>query len=196
MAKDNKEEPVAEATVAHDPYTGEVVARGNMPVVPMKEEGRYDDDTLRSITSFKDLEQRGEVLVDAESVLGTGWERVDDDVAAKASLCDVSLAIVEWQFSVGEYYDEKGELGKFVTMFILTEDGKRFIITDGSTGIARELWNFSYSPAGDQLRPLRNLYLKKGFRESPYFIDARTKKPVPRGFQGPKEPASTFYLNV
>jgi hypothetical protein len=177
---------------------------------------RPDDDELRGIESFEDavaaLQATGVDIVSAEELLGTGFRRVLSDEAAKAELCERPFLLYHWFFSPGSYIKADGGYGQFVTMFIITEprttgeEPLRLIVTDGSTGIAEELWNFTKKYSRN-----RGLYLKDGFRASTYEIGSvdptdssvpmpadkgGVKRPVRKGFPAPTEPATTFYLNV
>lgn len=179
----------------------EVVRQDGSAVAEVLPEfARPDNDTLRSIVTVEDMQEflasRGMEFVDGSAELGTGWVRVDDDEAAKRDLVEKPLALFWWTIQPGDFHradPNTGELVRtnFVSMFVRTEDGQRLIITDGSTGIARELEAYT-----KRTGRTGGLVLERGFRESPYRIDAATKRPVPRDYEGPTEPASTFYLAV
>lgn len=160
---------------------------------------RPDEDELRSLESAADAiahlrEQFGEEgVIDAADILGTGFERVEDDEAVKRSLCEIPFVLYYWAFSMGEYVNAEGQRTDFVTMFILTDDGRRLIVTDGSTGVARELAKIT-----DKTGRQHGLILRRGLRKSDYriaMVDG-VKKAVPRNYEGDTEPATTFYLNV
>lgn len=166
----------------------------------LPEFARPDNDTLRELQTLDDvkafLESQGMEFVDAAKALGTGWIRPADDEVAKRDLCGVPLGIALWTVQPGDFFrpdPRTGELvrSNFVSMFIITATGQRYIINDGSTGVARELEAYTRRTG-----KTGGLWLDQGFRESPYGIDPATKRPVPRGYDGPTEPASTFYLAV
>jgi hypothetical protein len=173
---------------------------GSAVAEALPEFARPDNDTLRSIVTVEDMQaflaSRGMEFVDGSAELGTGWVRADDDEAAKRELVDKPLAIFWWTIQPGDFHRVDPNTGEavrtnFVSMFVRTEAGERLIITDGSTGIARELEAYT-----KRTGRTGGLVLPRGFRESPYRIDATTKRPVPRDYDGPTEPASTFYLAV
>ena len=68
---------------------------------------------------------------------------------------------------------------------------KRYVINDGSTGIRAQLQEFT-KRTGQQA----NMVVRNGLRKSEYRIDKETKKPVSRGYEGPTEPAVTYYLDT
>jgi len=187
--------------VAKQDASTEVVRQDGSAVAEVLPEfARPDNDTLRAIVTVEDMAEflasRGMEFVDGAAELGTGWVRVDDDEGAKRDLVDKPLAIFWWTIQPGDFHRVDPKTGEavrtnFVSMFVRTEDGQRLIITDGSTGIARELEGYT-----KRTGRTGGLALERGFRESPYRIDAITKVPVPRDYEGPTEPASTFYLAV
>lgn len=163
-----------------------------------------NDETLRDLETTEDvlsfLASKGIEVIDAVKELGTGWVVPTDGEATKAALCGKELIIAWWTIQPGDYFrtvlnQKTGELeeerANFVTMFVITPDGQRYILNDGSTGIARQLEQFTQ-------RTGRNAGLgcKQGFRVSEYRIDAKTKEPVGRDFAGNTEPAFTYYLAV
>jgi hypothetical protein len=102
---------------------------------------------LREVTSFDDAlnlirETYGEAALDtAAGALGDGFALTQN----KDRFCGVPLLFVHWTISDGDYPilgdDGKptGEVGKFVAARIVTKDGGKYIITDGGTGIGRQL---------------------------------------------------------
>jgi len=162
---------------------------------------RPDDEDMRGIQTAADARadlfaRFGESgLVWADEVLGTGWERVKDDKTAKAQLVEKPFIIYYWAFSPGDFRDPlTGKLRDFVTMWIVTEDDRRYIITDGSTGVCEDLDKYT-KRTGRQ----HGLGVRRGFRRSDYklgVMDDVKGKVVPRDYEGPTEPATTFYIDV
>jgi len=152
-----------------------------IPAVP-----RPDDEMLRSITSIDDafaaLAELGTDVVDIADVIGSGFSLLDDK--DKGRLVGVPMLLIAWAFSPGLY-------GQFVTTFVITATGEKYIVNDGSTGICKQLAEFT-GVSGRQ----NGLRVMKGLRRSDYLIDKATKEPVGRDFAGETEPASTFYLDT
>lgn len=71
----------------------------------------------------------GEVIDSAD--LGDGFSLVDD----KMVLVKVPFIILAANFSEGDYKREDGTTGTFVSCRIVTEDGRKLVMNDGSTGI-------------------------------------------------------------
>lgn len=157
------------------------------------------DETLRELETTDDvlrfLQSQNIEVIDAVKELGTGWVVPTDDDVVKRDLCGKELIVAWWTIQPGDYFrtlpDGTQERANFVTMFVITPDNQRYILNDGSTGLARQLEDFTK-------RTGRNAGLgcKQGFRVSEYRIDAATQQPVGRDFTGPTEPARTYYLAV
>ena len=162
------------------------------PAVP-----RFDDDVLRNVQTVDDALEllraqfgdQATVTIDDE--LGTGFALADDKM--KDSLVGVPMLLLYWAFNQGDYRDADGNAQDFVTVALVTEDGRKIIVNDGSTGICAQLWELT-----DRSGRQNGLIVKRGLRKSEYrigVIDGR-KGPVPKSFEGPTEPASTFYLDT
>lgn len=196
MAKDQS--PPVTST---DVQTLDPAAQAAMTVFKAAALHRPDDEDMRQLVTKEDVvaDLRAKFgddgLAYADELLGTGWERVKDDEVAKAQLCEKPCVIYYWAFSPGDFRDpETGALRDFVTMWIVTEDDRRYIVTDGSTGICADLAKLT-NRTGRQ----HGLGLRRGFRRSDYKIgvmDEWKGKVVPRDYEGPTEPATTFYIDA
>jgi hypothetical protein len=155
---------------------------------------RLDDDTLRGIGSFDDalrvMQESGEDVVLADAELGNGFSIADD--AVKDRLIKVPLAVLSWTFNKGDYGNPEDGSDEFVSALVVTQAGEKFIINDGSTGIRRQLREYTDRTGGRQ----SNMVVRNGLRKSEYRIHKETHIPVARGYDGPTEPASTYYLDT
>lgn len=136
----------------------------------------FEIEDLRAITSFQDaqrlLEANQVELLDASTEIGDGFTLLDN----KDVLVDIPFIALTWVFSDGDYpvIDEKGVpqvdpetgepiMGKFCTMRVVTGDGKKFIVNDGGTGIAKQLLGFEQRTGRSV-----GLLVQKGLRKSSY----------------------------
>lgn len=118
------------------------------------------DEMLQNITSFDDAmavinDVFGGEVVEADKELGTGFAVLEE----KDRLIKVPFVAIKID------RHEKGDHGPFVSLHIVTSDGRKYIINDGSTGIfaqVEELW--SRKP---QLRTMP-LLVRRGLRRSDY----------------------------
>lgn len=141
---------------------------------PGKNANKYDLTELRGIQSFDDAvalvkEKMGaEAVAEGADVLGNGFTVLP--TSQKGKLVDTRFVILWVDFN-------QGDQGPFVSFGVVTEDGRKFIVNDGSTGIYKQLddwYGRSEYPGG---------LLVNGLRESRYI------HPIHGA-------ASTFYLNV
>jgi hypothetical protein len=119
----------------------------------------------------KQLYDAGDIV--SASEYGTGFEVLDKD--AKGQLVGVPFIILDWVIN------NEGDFGEFVSLRIVTQDNRKLIVNDGSTGIAKQIREIA--EAGE----LRALYVKKGLRRSDYEYTEKN---------GAKKPATTFYLDT
>jgi hypothetical protein len=170
---------------SHIPREDSIVAAETQEVATVT--GRPDDEVLRQINSVQDafdvLNRNGIDVVDISDELGTGFQLIEDD-EGKGTLVKTPFVIVYWGFSLGDY-------GEFVTAFIMTEDGRKLILTDGSTGIYSQLSEYT-EKKGRQA----GMNVRRGLRRSDYRISRESREPVGRDFQGETDPATTFYLDT
>lgn len=98
------------------------------------------------------------------------WDVVED----KSHLVGVPFVGLRWRFN-------KGDAGEFVSMEVVTEDGRRLIVNDGSTGIYQQLLRLT-----TETGRTAGIACKKGLRRSDYtYTDEK----------GTERPATTFYLS-
>lgn len=145
-------------------------------VVPMIPEYRNSD--LQSIGSFDDAlalirEQFGdEGVVAADQVIGNGFAILDN----KDHLVGVPFAMVKWHFYEGRYAN------KVVAVLLVTSDGRKFLMNDGSTGICKQLEEYS-----DDTGRFGGMVARKGLVRSDYEITDD---------KGDETSASTYYIDL
>lgn len=153
-------------------------ATGNVPAV------RHTISTaqLAEVTSFDDalalIESTygADALVLASDVLGDGFTLCEN----KDQLIGVPCAFVSWADSVGDF-------GPYVVARVVTQDGRKLVIVDGSTGIYSQLVAFT-----ERFGRSGGLVSKNGLRRSDYEyddVDKQTGETV-------KRPASTYYVDT
>jgi len=111
---------------------------------------------------------------------GTGFEVCED----KRQLVRVPFIVLDWRFSEGDH-------GRFVSMTVVTRDGRKLIINDGSTGIRQQMEKITEDRLkrfeGDLTKAHAGLAVPKGLRVSEYvYVDRET---------GKAKDATTYYLN-
>ena len=99
-------------------------------------------------------------VLDAGDLLGDEF----GDVVKKEQLVGVPFLVVDVKFH------NDGEFGPFAAILCLGNDGKRFVFTDGSTGVYRQL--VELAERFDD-RPLAGIACRKGLRASEYEKDGR-----------------------
>lgn len=133
-----------------------------------------DEEALSSIASFDDaialLKSAGVELHDS-SEFGDGFEVVD-----KANLVDVPFVILGMKFAEGEFGGDG-----FVVIHLVTEDGRKCIITDGSTGVCKQARKYAE----------KGLVAGVVFRNGLIRSDYKWTDPS----DGREKPATTFYLS-
>lgn len=156
---------------------------------------RFDGDTLRNIASFDDvfkLAEESGIPIESIENFGDGFELLKD----KNRLVGQPLVILQWAFSAGDFTD------KMSVSFIVTEDGRKFIITDGSTGIRDQLRSVTNERVASGKTPVEAqtmLLCRKGLSVSEYKTDKATGSIVPKS-EYTNYPAdqlisgATFYL--
>ena len=103
----------------------------------------WSDAQLREITSFSDAlaaaQEEGEEIALASQEIGSGFVVLDD----KDFLLKVPFLMLEWRFNAGKYENDMGEKTDFVSITLVTKNNDKYILNDGSTGIARQLREYS-----------------------------------------------------
>lgn len=106
------------------------------------------------------------------------FELIED----KKTLIDVPFIILSYKFHPGDYG------GEFVSVSAITDQNKKIVFNDGSTGIRAQLQ--ALSDKGIQT----GIICMHGLRVSEYYYNADTKEVSNDKAEG-FAPASTFYLD-
>lgn len=131
----------------------------------------YDDDALRNVRSFDDavalLASSGVTPVDVTDY-GTGFDVID-----KQRLVDNPFVILEYKFAKGDFGEE------FAIAYVVTESGEKGILTDGGTGVCKQLQSLAAQNVWN------GIVCRKGLDRSDYeHVDEN----------GKRTPATTYYL--
>lgn len=144
-----------------------------------------NEDSIQALDSFAAaLDLFGGQAVNIADVAGDGFTRLE----TKATLLNIPLLVIDWEEVIGT---ETQKL--FATIRVITTDGRKYRIADGSTGMMRQLQEIR-----DNKGVTRGILVKGGLVESKYFIDDDTREIIPADkvatWTGAKSPASTFYF--
>lgn len=149
-------------------------AKGSEVAVPGK---NISTDELAALTNFSDALSLVTQKV-GESNLGVAAQEIGDGfklLENKDQLIGVAFIAVTWDFHQGDH-------GEFVSVKLMTKDGQKFIVNDGSSGIRDQLIGYT-NKKGTQ----GGLLCEKGLRRSQYEYEAE---------DGTKKPATTYYLDT
>ena len=167
-------------------------------IVPevMATPSEFTRDELSNISSFDEAMRLAHMVygtvVTADEEIGDGFKVATED--DKRRLCGVPLMFLEWSIRDGDF-------GAYVSVRAIaqTETGiTKWILNDGSTGIAEDLTSFQKKTGRTG-----GLFVRNGLRVSDYWIDAETGTPlskkeygeyIARGERTAK--AATFYLDT
>lgn len=132
-----------------------------------------NDESLGDVKTFDDalalLADSGMVQSDAADLIGDGFESLDN----KDLLINVPFVILDYKFS------DNGNYGEFVIIRLMTQDNRKYRLTDGSTGILADIQKLA------RRNVVGNVLCRKGLTVSEYeYIDANNKK----------TPAKTYYI--
>lgn len=149
-------------------------------IMPIKQPRLFTDETLAAIDSFDAVlalvQSQGLATANA-SDLGNGFVLLANK--DKPKLVGVSFVILDWRFNDGDH-------GEFVSMMVLTKDGKKYIVNDGSSGIYENMKTLTR-----KLNDGRAVtYVPKGLTQSDYFFDETQPDGTVK-----RKPATTFYLS-
>lgn len=145
---------------------------------------KYSDDELLSVQSFEDayalaVQYYGEEnLVSADETIGNGFRLLAD----KDTLIDVPFIALGWRFNPGDF-------GEFVTMMVVAEDGRKFIVNDGSTGVCQQLATYTNATGRHG-----GMLVKRGLTRSDYEYEDNSV--LDADGNPTKRPAHTYYLNT
>jgi hypothetical protein len=154
-----------------------------------------NEDVLRDITSFDQAyalaaESYGGV-VDASELLGTGFEVLNSE--DKSRLLNVPLIVLDSRI-------HDGEQGEFCSLVVVTEQGARYIVNDGSKGIYLQVLRLR-----EKTEKEGGWLVRHGLRQSEYATckncgQPRQAKEAECGVCGDEDTARgtgrTFYLDV
>lgn len=143
----------------------------------------FSAETLSGLRSFEDalaLAQETFGTVDvADEAIGDGFALLDKD--EKAKLVGIPLVFLEWTFNASDKY----EGSVFVSARVVANVGNgvmaKYIINDGSTGLAKQLEEYT-----NKTGRRGGLAVRKGLRRSDYV----------KVINGKKTEATTFYLDT
>jgi hypothetical protein len=137
----------------------------------------FSPEDLTNIQSFEDaltLVQReigAELIVSADQAIGDGFKLLEN----KDVLQGVEMLLVSWDFHLGDF-------GEFVSVKLVTRNGDKYILNDGSSGIRDQLMGFTAKK-----NQKGGLFCKKGLRRSDYTYQDE---------KGQETPATTYYLDT
>lgn len=142
----------------------------------------FDTADLRSLSSFDDamrlFQDAGIPVADAAEAIGDGFEMLED----KDILVKQPFIMIQWAFTPGDFGEE------YLIARVMTADGKKFVVTDGSTGLCRQVREFEQEYGAQ-----RGLVCKRGLRKSEYFL---AEDGTPSLTDTGNGKGSTYYLNV
>lgn len=114
-------------------------------------------ESLRDITDFdaaiRALTDAGVELRHVSDEMGDGFALVDD----KEPLVGVPFVVLSSNLSDGDY-------GRMVTLRIITKDGRKLIMNDGSTGLCAQAQEYEQRTGGT----LAGLVVERGLRGSQF----------------------------
>ncbi|HWV44407.1 MAG TPA: hypothetical protein VN039_00025 [Nitrospira sp.] len=142
-------------------------------VVPTVPQVILSEDDLGAVQSFADamqLMQDARVDVVSTDDLGDGFVVLPTD--GKASLVGVPFIILNMRFHTGD-------MGEFVILHVVTEDGRKLIVNDGSTGIRDQCKGYARN------NRTQGILCKRGLTRSDYTYEDDKGKSIP---------ATTYYL--
>lgn len=160
--------------------SSEVAARPDTEIEAVKRQ--LSSEQLAAINSYDDIftEDFGQ-YVDA-SDLGDGFAMGD-----KAQLVGREFAIIDWEYGKNNDYGDSFVIVRLVTR----EPFQKLIITDGGTGIKRQL-ELIYQMSKGKIKKVK---CKGGLRASEYWVDDVTGQPVGDDYAGKKKKAVTYYID-
>lgn len=138
----------------------------------------FTTDQLAEVKSFDDMMQ----LLSDTGIETTEITDFGDGFAvaeSKRSLVNVPFVIMDYKFSA------KGDFGEFAILRLMTKDGRKLILTDGSTGICEQTRDLARRGV------IGGILCPKGLTVSEYDYKGFDSKGNPT-----VTPAETFYLGM
>lgn len=139
------------------------------------------NEVAKSFNSFSDVAEYfgADNIDDAAQELGDGYALENN----KDKLIGVTMVLVDWNFLPGDFkvpdnVDPWPGQGMYSTIRLITQDGRKFRISDGSTGIHRQLWEYS-----QERERQTGLLVRRGLKKSTYSNEHSSE-------------AYTYYLDV
>lgn len=143
----------------------------------------FSEEQYTGIQNFQDamrlLSESGITVVNAADELGDGFTLLKDE--DKAKLVGTPMLLISWNFNAGDF-------GKtFVSVRGITQDGLKFVLNDGGSGIRDQLDKYEGDMGG--------LFIPHGLRYSDYGLDSEDN-PVKLGDPAMVRKARTYYLDT
>lgn len=155
----------------------------------------FDDEVLASITSFEDaialLQNSGAEIVNSNEY-GNGFE-----------VCQDNNRLIGVGFVILNGTERLGDFGPYVSLEVVTVNGEKLVINDGSSGIYRQYMDIvKRRESQGSPNPGGGILVEGGLRKSDYFWrtakdDAGNDVVVivkPADKQAGDKPGQTFYL--
>jgi hypothetical protein len=153
-------------------------------------------EVISALNTFEDVqnffESQGFTISSGEEI-SDGFERLEN----KDVLIGQTLVLIDWNRFWSEQYQQHA-----FTMRILTAQGAKYRIADGSTGIAKQLMEITEARANDPTKfPNGGLLVKDGLRKSEYWVSKQDNRALSAQEAeatpaDQKRKAVTYYLNV
>jgi hypothetical protein len=185
----------------NEPSTTDVTTVDTQSAGPGQEvapNDRFAPEALRDIKTFEDaarlLYMAGIETVEAGQVLGDGFALLKDE--GKARLVGVPILLLEWDFYPGDF----GDTFVAIRLVARNPDGTagKYIINDGSTGIAKMLKDYT-----NRTGMAAGLVVRNGLRPSSYTFCEACARPLAAGEAddehreaGKHKKATTYYLDT
>lgn len=145
----------------------------------------FNSADLATITSFEDAlshAMNSGSLIDSRDI-GDGYVMETD----KDKFIGVPLIITDWYFGTRQDF---GDL-PWLIIKLITNDNKRYIITDGGTGLCREIL-VQHALSGNEKKTTFMCW--RGFTRSDYLVDPETGKAAGPNFEGKGLKAHTYFM--
>jgi hypothetical protein len=158
------------------------VTDNSTAVSPRNAQAGFGNDVLAAIDGFESalaaLDTAG-FSYESISDYGTGFRVIEKD-----KVIGVPFIVMEWRFNEGDF-------GEFCSAAIVTKNGDKFVINDGSTGIRLQLQMVTAARiAQGKVNPQAGLMVPNGLTVSSYETEIDGKMTKARTFYLSESPAS------